>query len=210
MERQSLERLGKYCHSCQKYGKSPGRFRFTIKDDIDFNYNVIIDVVTIEGQHLLHIVDSTTGYQNGRWLEDLSAQAALNALRIADTYLGPPDYITTDEGKNFVSKEFNLYAESMGIMVKTVPIEAHNSVGMVDCYHPVLRRILGIVTVEFPNLHRDTKLQMAFKAINDTAGKDVLVSTLLVFGAYPRMVDLDPPNPTIAQRAATVRRVMEE
>lgn len=46
--------------------------------------------------------------------------------------------------------------------------------------------------------------------INDTAGKDGLVPTLLVCGAYPRMVDLDPPNPTIAQRAATVRRAMEE
>ena len=32
---------------------------------------------------------------------------------------------------------------------------------------------------------------MAFKAINDTAGLEGLVPTLLVFGAYPQMVELD-------------------
>lgn len=35
--------------------------------------------------------------------------------------------------------------------------------------------------------------QMAFKAVNDTAGPDGLVPTLFVFGAYPRIViDLPP------------------
>jgi hypothetical protein len=39
---------------------------------------------------------------------------------------------------------------------------------------------------------------MAFKAINDLVGPDGLVPTLLVFGAYPRMVEADAPSPTIA------------
>jgi len=34
---------------------------------------------------------------------------------------------------------------------------------------------------------------MALKAINDTAGLNGLVPTLLVYGAYPRMSKLDPP-----------------
>jgi len=38
---------------------------------------------------------------------------------------------------------------------------------------------------------------MAFKAINDSAGLNGLISTLLVFGAYPRMVKSDAPNPTV-------------
>jgi hypothetical protein len=38
---------------------------------------------------------------------------------------------------------------------------------------------------------------MAFKAINDTAGPDGLVPTLLVFGAYPRMAELDALSPLV-------------
>jgi hypothetical protein len=53
-------------------------------------------------------------------------------------------------------------------------------------------------------------LQMAIKAVNDTAGLDGLIPTLLVFGAYPRMVELDPPAPTITQQTTAIKRAMEE
>ena len=38
---------------------------------------------------------------------------------------------------------------------------------------------------------------MAVKAVGDTAGPGGLVLTLLVYGAYPRMTNLDPPAPSI-------------
>jgi hypothetical protein len=53
-------------------------------------------------------------------------------------------------------------------------------------------------------------LQIAFKAINDTAGPDGLVPTLLVFGAYPRMVESDAPSITVTQRAIVIKKAMVE
>jgi hypothetical protein len=38
---------------------------------------------------------------------------------------------------------------------------------------------------------------MAFKAINDSVGPNGLIPTLLVFGAYLRMVESDAPNPIV-------------
>ena len=49
---------------------------------------------------------------------------------------------------------------------------------------------------------------MAVKAVNNTTGLDGLVPTLLVYGAYPRISNLDPPAPSITERAATIRKVM--
>ena len=46
---------------------------------------------------------------------------------------------------------------------------------------------------------------MAVKAVNNTAGPDGLVPTLLVFGAYPRMTEFDPPTLTITQRATAMK-----
>jgi hypothetical protein len=40
-------------------------------------------------------------------------------------------------------------------------------------------------------------LQIAFKAINDSAGPNNLIPTLLVFRAYPRIVESDTPNPIV-------------
>src|SRR5436305_2587248 len=53
-------------------------------------------------------------------------------------------------------------------------------------------------------------LQIAVKAVNDTAGPDGIIPTLLVFGAYPRMVEMDPPAATITQRAAAIKLAIKE
>src|SRR5271155_1799902 len=166
----------------------------------------------ISGSPLLHIVDEGTRFQAGRWLQNISAKHTWDVLRMCwiDTYLGPPDLITHDAGKNFISKEFKQYASTMGINTKGVPVEAHNSIGMVERYHGPLRRAYQIITVEIPDINKDMALQMAFRAINDTAGPDGLVPTLLVFGAYPRMVESDAPSPSVTQRANAIKKAMVE
>lgn len=60
------------------------------------------------------------------------------------------------------------------------------------------------------DIDKGVMLQMAVKAVNDTAGPDGLVPTLLVFGAYPQMVDLDPPAATITQCATAIKLAMKE
>ena len=51
---------------------------------------------------------------------------------------------------------------------------------------------------------------MAVKAINNTASLDGLVPTLLVYGAYLRISNLDPPTPSIIEQAAVIRKAMAE
>ena len=91
-----------------------------------------------------------------------------------------------------------------------VPVEAHWSIGAVERYHAVLRRAYLIVRDEIPDATPESMLQMAVKAVNDTAGPDGLVPTLLVFGAYPRMTEHDPPAPSIIERATAIRKAMTE
>ena len=51
---------------------------------------------------------------------------------------------------------------------------------------------------------------MAVKAVNNTARPDRLVPTLLVYGAYLRISNLDPPTPSIIEQAAIIQKVMAE
>ena len=69
---------------------------------------------------------------------------------------------------------------------------------MVECYHGPLHCIYYIIITELPDIGKDIALQMAFKAINDSVGPNGLIPTLLVFRAYPRMVESNTPNPTVA------------
>jgi hypothetical protein len=194
--------------------KSPGRFKFTLKDDHEFNYSVIINVLYLDGKPVLQVIDSATAFGAARFLKDMSARTAWDTLRVCwiDIYLGPPDMVVHDAGKNFASTEFKQLANTMAIVTKEVPVEAHNSVGLVERYHAPLRRAYEIIQDELKdeNINKEMILQMAVKAVNDTAGPNGIVPTLLVFGAYPRLTEMDPPSPSITKRAEAVRVAMKE
>ena len=51
---------------------------------------------------------------------------------------------------------------------------------------------------------------MAVKAVNNTAGPNRLVPTLLVYRAYLRISKLDPPTPSITDQAAIIQKVIAE
>ena len=58
----TVEYLTKFCKHCQLHGKSPGRFRFTLRDDVSFNYNIAVDVLYIDNKPVLHIIDEATRF----------------------------------------------------------------------------------------------------------------------------------------------------
>ena len=73
----------------------------------------------------------------------------------------------------------------MVIKVKEVSIKAYNSIKKVEWYYVPLHRVYKIISLELKGASKELTLQMAVKAINDSASLDGLVPILLVFGAYP-------------------------
>jgi hypothetical protein len=73
----------------------------------------------------------------------------------------------------------------MGTTIKSVPVEAHNLISIVERYHSPLRRIYYIITSKILGIDKDIALQMAFKVINNSIGLDSLIPILLVFRVYP-------------------------
>jgi hypothetical protein len=212
-----LQKITDYCSFCQKHGQSPRRFKFTLRSDsVAFNHTIYADVLYIDNSPVLHVVDEATRFQAARWLDNMTAQHTWDVLRTCwiDTYLGPPDLIVHDAGTNFTAQEFKQNAHVLHIRTKVVPTEAAQSMGIVERYHHPLRRAYNVISDELNlsinTVNKSLILQMAVKAINDTAGPDGLVPTLLVFGTYPRLSESDPPSPNITQRAIAVRKAMQE
>jgi hypothetical protein len=65
-----------------------------------------------------------------------------------------------------------------------------------------------VIKDKIKGIDKVTALQMAIKAINDTAGYDSIVPTLLVFRAFPRITHIDPPAPSIAQQATIIKKAI--
>src|SRR6266702_7966604 len=119
-------------------------------------------------------------------------------------YVRPLEYITYDASKNFINKEFQQYIMAMAILIKAVPVEVHWSVRLIEQAHPALQRAYQIIIDKCKDIQKKLALQMAVKAVNDTSGPDGLVPTLLVYGAYPKISNLDPPAPSITEQAAVI------
>lgn len=78
---ETIQIINKICHFCQKKGKTPQRFKFALKENIDFNYEVIINVVYLDGRPIFHTIDASILYQAARFLTDMSAKKTWETLK---------------------------------------------------------------------------------------------------------------------------------
>jgi len=85
----------------------------------------------------------------------------------------------------------------MVIKVKEVPIKVYNSIRKVERYYILLRRIYKIISLELKGISKELTLQIAVKAINNSASLDRLIPTLLVFSAYPQITNNSLLSPSI-------------
>ncbi len=98
----------------------------------------------------------------------------------------------------------------MSITIKIVLIETHHSIDMMKRYHESLRRVYSIIATEISKIDSELALQMTFKIINDSIELNDLISTLLIFETYSRMIEMNASSSIIIQRAIVMKKTMNE
>ncbi len=81
---------------------------------------------------------------------------------------------------------------------------------MIERYYDSLCRVYVIIVFEILNIDFNSTLRMIFKTLNDTTDFNDLVSILLVFDAYSRMIEMNALFSTIIQRSIAMRKAMKE
>lgn len=139
--------INKFCHYCKIKSKVPQRFKFTVKKNINFNYKIIINIVYLDRKLVFHTVDTTTNFQAGRFLNNISAKDTWEARCQCwiDTYLGPLDIITHNADTNFDSIDFCTEVKMVGITCYQILIEAYWLIGKIEKYHTTIRCAYDII-----------------------------------------------------------------
>lgn len=103
--------------------------------------------------------------------------------------------MTYDTGINFDFIKFHTRAKILSIIYYLILVKAHWSIKKVEKYSKFICQVYNIIQVGTKDIiSKNTMLQMVFKAVNDTASLDGLVSTLLVFSIFPRIVINSPTS----------------
>lgn len=200
---EQLERLTESCDVCQRLAKAPGRFRVALPPgDVVFNRTILIDLMYLDGRSLMHVVDRDTLYSaasfcRGETTEDLWRQFLMTW---AHPYVGHPQVMHTDQAPQFKSPAWRALTETAGTTLVLSGIESHNALGAGERYHCFLRLVYRKVRLAHPGLSPEISLSMATAAMNQTAGPQGLVPTLLVFGVIPRMPVAPLPLPSQRDR----------
>ena len=176
------------CDVCQRLAKQPGRFRVALPNqDIVFNRTVYLDLMSIHGRPVLHMVCKDTKFSAAVFLEGESSRAVWVAyLRNWVTpYIGYSTELHADRGPCFNSSEWRTYLQATGIKRKDSGIESHNALGAGESYHHFLRRVYQRVQAQYKSIDAEDCLCLAVHALNCTAGPNGLSPILLVFGVTP-------------------------
>jgi hypothetical protein len=163
-------------------------------DKLAFGNELSIDIMWIEGDAVLHVVDTATRLSATKYLDTNGAEygqgvdgvwSALFDCWVA-VYSGYPNKLRTDAGSVFKSPRWSQSTDIAGIQVQVSGVESHNSLGLGEKLHDPLRRIFKKVKFDFPAAPPKMILSCATKVLNDTMGEKGLLPSLLVFGIIPR------------------------
>ncbi len=184
----AIEYFVKYCHHCQIHEKSSSRFNFTLKNDLEFNFNVIVNIFYLKikfdiHKSILHVINETIRVQADKWLKNITTRYVWDQLRICwiDIYLELLDLNTLNANKQFIVQKFKQYAFNMSIKINIVSIKAHHSIHIIKRYHDLLCSMYAIIIAKVSNIDLNSTLQMTFKALNDFIDTNDLIFILLIF-----------------------------
>ena len=200
-----LKEIYDSCHICQTYSTKPLTFQARCPDEIIFNKEVRIDLMFLQGKPVIHVVDTGTNVSAARFLPSQSTDAISNTFMYCwvTIYTGYPPSMLTDQGSAFRSEAWKAYCKRAQISRRHTGTESHNSHGPGESYHAMLRRVFNRISMQFPTLPTQLRLPTAVKAVNDTAGPNGLVPSLLQFGSMPSIPQTGPederPLPNISE-----------
>jgi hypothetical protein len=110
-----------------------------------------------------------------------------------------------------VGSKFVNNAKIMAIEIEEIPVKAHYFIGKIEKYHAPVKSAFEIITANLGNTITPKHiLQIAVKAVNNTAGPNGLVPILLMFGTFPRISHESPPSSSITARGEAMRKAMAE
>lgn len=127
-DRKILSNIVSNCLQCKLSSSLPWRPVVAYPYPTTFNNRIAMDVFTINGMTVLHIICLGTHYSRLIPLSIFNAldkESSKNVFEIFYCFwinqLGLCDIAVVDQGKNFVSQEFYYNCEAYGIVLKPVP-----------------------------------------------------------------------------------------
>jgi len=73
VDEKTLALIRKFYHQCQIHDLTPRHFKFTLQEDKEFNFEIIVDVLYLDKKPVLYVIDTAIAFNGAHFLKSLSA-----------------------------------------------------------------------------------------------------------------------------------------
>ena len=139
-----IDKVVSHCKTCQQYKKPIPRPAVGLLKANDFNDTLAMDLHQLE-QNLwyLHLIDKFSRFSNAVIIKSKSTNIIIKKiLKYRICLFGSPNTIFSDNGGEFVSKEFIDFCENFNIKVKTTAAEAPWSNRICERHNAIITYII--------------------------------------------------------------------
>lgn len=151
---------------------------------------------------MLHVVYVDTKFGAARFV---SSEATKDIWRTfidiwVSTHVGNPDGVPFNRGPQFANTLWKGLLHNHDIKAHLSGVESHNSLGFKERYQGFLLAVYLKAREDDADIDKEHSMSLVLKSVNDTAGPNGLVPTLLVFGTISRLPTSPTDLPTQRQR----------
>lgn len=191
---------------CQWFSREPVWFRVLLpsEDKIGFGNELSIKIMYLDGNAVLQIEDTATGFsaapfldkQNTKFGQMMEGKWLAFVMTWFLVYSDYPNRLRTDEDSVFTSNSRKQQTDLDKIQVCISGVETHSSFGVDERYQNPSGRFYRKMQNAYSSVPREYLLKLAVKEINDTMGKNGLVPSRLVFWIVSRFPILSTDLPS--------------
>ena len=202
-----LDFISKNCDICKMYKKTPSVPVVSLPVASFFNDVVAMDLITIDGKYILHLIDLFTRYSAASVRSSKRQEGIVDAImKIWISYFGKPRKFLADNGGEFANKSYTDMCTSLDIELMKTAAESPWSNGTCERHNGILK-ISILKTMEESGCSIESATAWATSSKNTLSNHDGYSANILVFGrnpSFPSVVSDKLPALTAENLACTV------
>ena len=194
----AIKEVSSQCDVCRRFKRRPLKPAVGFPLATQFNETVALDLKQFGNKYMLHMVDHLSRYGAACIINNKRKETVVKG--ILDYWVrifGSPGKFLSDNGGEFINKEFTDLAEKFNINVLTTAAESAWSNGLVERHNGLLANMMNKVQSDVEDCPLEIAVHWACAAKNSLSNVYGFSPNMIVFGRnpnYPSVLTNKPPG----------------
>ena len=194
----AIKDVSSQCDVCKRFKKRPLKPAVGFPLASQFNQTVAMDLKQFGDKYMLHMVDHLSRYSAACIIDNKRKETIVNGIMEHWVRIfGSPNKFLSDNGGEFINKEFMDLAEKYNITIMTTAAESAWSNGLVERHNGLLANMINKVRADVQDCPLEIAVHWACAAKNSLSNVYGFSPNIIVFGRnpnYPSVLANKPPG----------------